>query len=194
MFLTHLDLFAGTPHYATGTVTYSGGSFPSSLTFSAYIVSRPGEILTQASAGCYYNAPTGQYAVQCGNFTTSWTAGDVLHIDVNDGAGGTASGNVTLTNNVYDVLDIVITLAPPPAPVIGTITQPTCAVATGSVDLSGLPASGTWTLTRYPGGSTSTGTGTTTTVSGLSTGTYYFTVTNAQGGVSANSDNVVINT
>ncbi|MEO8517310.1 MAG: T9SS sorting signal type C domain-containing protein [Flavobacterium sp.] len=75
---------------------------------------------------------------------------------------------------------VVATVNPlPSAPVVGTITQPTCALATGSVDLSGLPASGTWTLTRSGTSSaTTTGTGTTTTISGLAAGTYTFTVSN----------------
>jgi gliding motility-associated-like protein len=75
--------------------------------------------------------------------------------------------------------DAVIDAQPvtPTAPLIGTITQPTCSLATGSVILNGLPGTGTWTLTRNPGGITTTGTGTTTTISLLSTGTYTFTVT-----------------
>ena len=44
--------------------------------------------------------------------------------------------------------------AVPAAPVIDSIAQPTCTVATGTIYLSGLPATGTWTLTRYPGGIT----------------------------------------
>jgi uncharacterized protein (TIGR02145 family) len=95
-----------------------------------------------------------------------------------------ASGNVAINTQ----------LGSPSAPVVGTITQPTCTVATGSVALSGLPATGTWTLTRTPGGTTTTGTGTSTTVSGLAAGTYTFTVTNASGCVSAASGNVAINT
>ena len=81
----------------------------------------------------------------------------------------------------------------PTAPVVGTRTQPTCAVPTGSVALSGLPSSGTWTLTRNPGAVTSTGTGTSTTVSNLAPGTYTFTVTDASGCVSPATGNVVIN-
>jgi gliding motility-associated-like protein len=61
------------------------------------------------------------------------------------------------------------------------------------VPLSGLPASGSWTLTRNPGAVTSTGSGTTTTVSGLAAGTYSFTVTNAQGCTSSASVNVIVN-
>ncbi len=76
----------------------------------------------------------------------------------------------------------------PNAPTVGTITPPTCTVATGSVVLNGLPASGTWTIN--PGGTT--GTGTSTTISSLSPGTYNFTVTNSAGCTSSASANVVI--
>ena len=81
----------------------------------------------------------------------------------------------------------------PAAPVVGTVTQPTCAVNTGSVALSGLPASGTWTLTTSPGGSTN-GSGAATTVSGLAAGgSYTFTVTNTSGCTSLLTAAVSIN-
>ena len=91
--------------------------------------------------------------------------------------------------------DVVITVqcATISPPVVGTITQPSCALATGSVALSGLPSVGTWTLTRNSGAVTSTGTGASTTVSGLSSGTYTFTVTNSAGCVSVASGDVTIN-
>ena len=79
------------------------------------------------------------------------------------------------------------------APGIGTITQPTCMVATGSVVLNGLPATGTWTITRSPGGTITTGTGTTTTISGMAAGTYTFVLADPSGCVSPASGNVVIN-
>jgi gliding motility-associated-like protein len=81
----------------------------------------------------------------------------------------------------------------PPAPVPGIITQPTCSVPTGSVVLNGLPSTGTWTLTRSPGGITTTGTGSTATIAGLSNGTFTFTVTNTLGCISGSSASVVIN-
>ena len=82
----------------------------------------------------------------------------------------------------------------PTTPSVGTITQPTCTLATGSLDLSGLPASGTWTLTRSGSSSgATTGTGTSSTISGLATGTYNFTVT-LTSCTSLVSANVVINT
>ncbi len=87
---------------------------------------------------------------------------------------------------------IVAVPAAPAAPVVGTVSQPTCNVATGSVVLNGLPSAGTWTLTRSPGGSAVTGTGTSRTISGLLAGTYTFTVTNSSGCISATSAGIVI--
>lgn len=81
----------------------------------------------------------------------------------------------------------------PAAPVAGSVTQPTCSVATGSVVLNGLPASGTWTLTRSPGNVITNGTGTSTTITGLSAGSYTYTVTSASGCLSPSSLPIVIN-
>ncbi|WP_367276822.1 LamG-like jellyroll fold domain-containing protein, partial [Flavobacterium sp.] len=67
-------------------------------------------------------------------------------------------------------------------PIIGTITQPTCALATGSVALSGLPSSGSWSITATPATSGLTGLGGTggrTVVGGLTANTSYtFVVSN----------------
>ncbi len=91
-------------------------------------------------------------------------------------------------------LDVIARFSTIPlTPVIGSVTQPTCITATGSVDLSGLPASGSWTVTESLSSGTITGTGTTATFSGLATGTHSFTVTNSDGCTSAASTNAVIN-
>jgi hypothetical protein len=87
---------------------------------------------------------------------------------------------------------ITIECAIPATPTVGTIIQPTCDLATGSVTLNSLPSKGTWTLTLNPGGVTTTGTGTSTTISGLSAGTYTYTVTNSVGCTSLSSNNAVI--
>ena len=84
---------------------------------------------------------------------------------------------------------VTITVNPnPTAPIVGAITQPTCTLATGSVVLSGLP-SGNWIIN--PGAIT--GNTTSTTISGLTSGSYTFTVTNATGCESIASANVGIN-
>ena len=100
------------------------------------------------------------------------------------------SGGPVITSN--PVASDITVIPPPGAPVVGTVTQPTCPVPTGSVELSNLPATGIWTLTRTPGGATTTGTGTTATIAGLTAGTYTFTVTNATGCLSSPSNNAVI--
>lgn len=65
-----------------------------------------------------------------------------------------------------------------------SIIQPTCAVLTGAVELSGLPKTGSWTIN--PGGIT--GTGVSTRIDAISPGTYQFTVTDAQGCISLASE------
>ena len=88
--------------------------------------------------------------------------------------------------------NIVIAVQPitPAEPVVGPITPPTCAVPSGTVVLSGLPASGTWTLTRSPDNITTTGTGTSKIISGIAlAGTYTYTVTNSAGCTSLASAN-----
>ncbi len=131
------------------------------------------------SPGAVTSTGTGTTTTVTGFATGSYT------FTVTNAVGCTSSASVNVVINAQP--------ATPTAPTVGVITQPTCAVATGSVVLSGLPATGTWTLTRSPGAVTSTGTGTTTTVTGLATGSYTFTVTNAVGCTSSASVNVVIN-
>ncbi len=80
----------------------------------------------------------------------------------------------------------------PPAPVPGEVSVPTCTVPAGSVVLSGLPALGNWTVTRYPGSHSTTGNGTQVVLGGIPPGEYLFTVTNSAGCTSPLSDEVII--
>ncbi|MFB3390228.1 gliding motility-associated C-terminal domain-containing protein, partial [Flavobacterium sp. LAR06] len=103
--------------------------------------------------------------------------------------------NITVTNdagcvsNSTNAVEIFTQPPTPSAPIVGTVTDPTCQTATGSVELSGLPL-GNWTIN--PGGIS--GTGTETTLGGLTGGNIYnFTVTNDTGCISAATGNVVIN-
>lgn len=85
-----------------------------------------------------------------------------------------AGGCQTNSNSVA----LAIT-SPPSAPVVGTITQPTCTTSTGIVGLSGLPSSGSWTVTASPSGSTITVNNSSTgSFTGLAANTYTFTVSN----------------
>ena len=113
-----------------------------------------------------------------------------LH-DATNGSNTTSCGDA----DWGEVEDYSINVIPMPClpPSVGTITQPTCTLATGSVVLNDLPSKGTWTLSRFPGGTTITGTGKSTTISRLASGTYIYTVTNSSGCISEASENVVIN-
>jgi len=140
-----------------------------------------------ASAGTinWYSAATGGPVLGNGSsfITPVITSTTTYYVDA------TANGCTTGTRSAVTATVSSV----PAAPVAANITQPTCAQPTGSVVLSGLPASGNWTLTRTPGGIVTTGSGTTSTISGLSPGTYTWTVTNADACTSLPSSNIVIN-
>lgn len=118
------------------------------------------------------------------SYTPTNTTGSnqVFNVSVNITSNGTTCP-VNFTNTVFPT---------PSAPIIGTITQPTCSTPTGSVQLTGLPATGSWTVTASPGGATQTGSGTSTTFAGLSPGSYTFTVQNASGCTSSASGSAVL--
>jgi len=87
---------------------------------------------------------------------------------------------------------VLIDPALPSAPVIGTLTQPTCATPTGSVQISSLPT-GNWVLTPSSGLSVS-GNTTNFLYTGLApSGSYTFTVTNEVLCTSAPSTSFIIN-
>lgn len=103
--------------------------------------------------------------------------------------GGTVNGGVDMSA----IQTFTITVNTQTAPVMGAVTQPTCGSVTGSVDISGLPSSGIWTLTPSSG-SPATGTGATYTFTGLTAlSTYNFTVTKAGGCTSGSSSDVIFN-
>lgn len=150
----------------TGSVQLSG--LPSTGTWS--VTRTPGAVVTTGSGSSFLitGIPSGTYT-----FTVT-----------NDA--GCTSGPSS---------EVVINTGPelPGAPVPGTINQPTCNVSTGAVPLSGLPASGSWTLTRLPDGVTYSGIGASTTITGLQPGTYTFTVAGTSGCTSLPSPEVTIN-
>ena len=80
----------------------------------------------------------------------------------------------------------------PNSPIIDLITWPTCSLATGSVDISGLPT-GNWTLNQFGTVVEAiNGVGESITISQLVPGNYTFTVTNNLGCTSGPSVNVNI--
>ena len=118
------------------------------------------DVTLTGTSGGTYSAPAG-LSINPGTgaiTTTTSNAGTYIVTYTISGSGG--CGVTTATTQVT-ISPIAL------APVLGGITQPTCSVATGSVVLNGLPASGSWTITRNPGSVTTTGTGTSITISAL---------------------------
>jgi hypothetical protein len=113
--------------------------------------------------------------------------------------GNQLSGTYTVSGfNVGDTTimtgsAIISELPAPEAPTVDTIIHPTCELATGRVVLSGLPATGTWTITITSKGTTIEGTGTDTTITEFASGIFNFTVTGASGCTSLPSEDVLIN-
>ena len=90
----------GTPHIVYGSMQYADHTVPVSVSFNAYITTRSEDILTESSFDCSYSS--GTWYVQCGNFSSAWSAGDILHVDFDDQSGNTGSVEVTLTNDPGD--------------------------------------------------------------------------------------------
>jgi hypothetical protein len=186
------------------SVNYSDAGCPavSPILYPVTVNSLPVPTITGPASICATTSGN-VYTTQTGmtNYVWSISAGGTIT------AGGTSTSNtVTVTWNTAGAESVSVNytnanscsaLAPgiynvtvnpsPDAPAIGTITQPTCTLATGGVVLNGLP-SGTWTIN--PG--SISGSGESLPISGLSTGTHSYTVTNAANCTSLQSANIVI--
>ena len=167
----------------TASVTVIQSSVPSAPAVST---------ITQPTCGVAGNIlltglPAGTWTINPGAITGSTATTTVTGLvagtynyTISNSAGCISASSVNAVINVQPIT--------PSAPVVGTITQPTCLSATGSVTLNGLPA-GNWIIN--PGAIT--GSTVSTVISNLSAGTYNFTVTNAVGCTSALSSNIIIN-
>lgn len=166
---------AGTSTFTTGTSapTCSGTSGYNGFSWS----------LAPPSAGSI-NSSTG---------VVTWNSSFTGTATVSVYAIGCASGSNGTQNSPLAQKNVTVNSIPS-APIVGSITQPTCDLATGSVNLSGLPISA-WVVTANPGGMQITGSSSTATFNGLSAGqTYTFTVTlNSSGCTSEESEPAEIN-
>ncbi len=107
VFLFSSLIFAGdVPHLAGGTVRYDTGNIPDVISVTAYIQSRPDEVLSNESAGCGYE--DGYFWIQCGNFLTNWQAGEILSLEVADAAGHQETGTIVLTSASLDTTHFVL--------------------------------------------------------------------------------------
>jgi hypothetical protein len=108
-------LALGSPLEVFGTILNADGSVPpdSTISFKAYIVSRPAEIQTQTSPGCGYGS--GSYQVQLGNFPTPWSAGEKLILEFRNTANGQyarkgiiiTSGGGALSENIQLEITVI---------------------------------------------------------------------------------------
>ncbi|MCF6142284.1 GEVED domain-containing protein [Flavobacterium sp. K77] len=158
----------------TSLVTLNGSA--ASLPIGSYTVTYSLSINSNAIS---YTAPMTVTTAGTGQFTADlgiMLANNATTITISNLASGSCSTTLS-SGNISNLINIL----PPITLTLGTVTQPTCAVPTGSVQLSGLPA-GSRTIIANPdtGGLTNlTGTGTTATIGGLVQGTTYtFSVSN----------------
>ena len=104
LLITISSLFAQHAVYVEVLNSSANNPAGGDLTFEAWILGRPGEILTETSTGCDYNGSfVGHIAVQCGTFPTLWQPGDVIHIEAIETSSneiGTKEG--TLTSGGFD--------------------------------------------------------------------------------------------
>ena len=147
--------------------------------------------LSGSYSGTFGTAVTYSWAIVAPNAVNS--SSSLQNLSISNAIVGTYTARLTCTtvyngNTYNNYEDISVLVNPRPNTItIGTITQPTCILPTGSVQLNNLPA-GNWTIN--PG--TISGSGNSYTVSGLSSGNYSFTVTNSGGCISNASSSVAI--
>ena len=191
-------LVSGTYNY---TVTNSLGC--TSLTSADFVIDPQPAIPSAPLAGIITPpdcaTPTGSIELTGLPASGTWTinpgsyTGKGGNTVITDLAKGTYKYSVTSAAGCISPVsaNIIVPSGSPATPVVGAITQPSCTTM-GSVILSGLPPSGTWTITRNPGGTLTSGTGTSTTLTGLTPGTYTCLVTTESGCPSATTTNIVI--
>ena len=95
----------------------------------------------------------------------------------------TASG----TNGCFNTDSVLVTVNPLPAAPQLNVIQPNCSTSTGSIQFSGLPTTGSWTINS----GSYNGTGSTFAINGQSPGNYTFTVKDANQCVSSNSTTII---
>ena len=171
-------------------------SQPATPTLSTGILTDPASCGADGSIVLNFtHVPNGNYIVRysSGSFNSVAVSGGTATLSAK---AGTYSDLEITANGCTSSAGINASLIDPSAssaPIVGTITQPTCLTSTGSVDLSGLPASGSWIVTESVGATTITGTGTTGSFDNLASDNYTFTVANSAGCTSGSSENALIN-
>ncbi len=98
------SLFAGVSHSVYIEANYYTGGHSDELSFQAWILSRPDEVIDENTVGCnYINSGNfqGIIQVQCGSFPTQWAAGDTLRVQATTPDLGHGWGIYVLNNENY---------------------------------------------------------------------------------------------
>ena len=144
MFMAHVpQAKAAGPYLIVGTVNNADNSVPADndITFSAYISTRTGEILTQASNGCAYGS--GLYSVEVGNFPTAWSVNDVLVVEIlNLNELQAKTKQITLVGDFSEDANVVLDLIAPQTltitPVDPTVQVPNTQQFTATATFAGV--------------------------------------------------------
>ncbi|MBY0543506.1 MAG: gliding motility-associated C-terminal domain-containing protein [Sphingobacteriaceae bacterium] len=129
------------------------------------------------------NLPSGNWTITDSNGGGT-TTGTGASVTLNNIAAGAHTFSVAIAGGCTSVasssVNILSSPIYPTEPIVGSITQGTCATPTGSVTLTGLPATGNYTITDTSNGATYINlSGTSTTITNLTAGKHNFEVTNA---------------
>ncbi len=92
------------PHPVFGRVFSPDGSSPAELLFDAHIVTRPADVLDQDSPGS--SSANGWWGLDIGNLENGWAAGETIHLNFLDYAGGVGgSWEYVITGNDPEELE-----------------------------------------------------------------------------------------
>jgi len=89
LILVSLALFPDGPHPVFVEIRNSQNEIPETddITFQAWLLSNPNQILDENTTDCYYPAFTSYVKVNCGQFST-WNNQDILHLEVTEISSG----------------------------------------------------------------------------------------------------------
>lgn len=191
---TITDLPAGT---YTFSVTNSSGQ--TSESSSLIVIDPPPMVPIQPIIGTITqpncNTATGSAAINGLPTTGTWIL-NAMPGNITSSGTGTSTIFTGLLPGTYSIFvsnqsgctstpveDIVINAfaSSPSKPQIGKIIHPTCNTATGSIEITGLPSTGTWQIILNPENRIIQGSGISTTISQLNPGPYKISVSNQEG-------------
>ncbi|WP_264565610.1 gliding motility-associated C-terminal domain-containing protein [Flavobacterium sp. N3904] len=170
----------------SASFTYNGGAIlptpaaPTVAVTAPTCASAATNILSTYDASLTYTSTPSGLTVGVAGVITGGTDGTSYTITA-ENASNCSATSASFTYNGGAILPT------PAAPTVVVLTQATCAVPTGSVELSELP-SGKWIIN--PGAMS--GNRATTSITGLSTGTYNYTITNSIGCTSLPTADIII--